>query len=140
MPRNFLDRRYRIVTVLLALASLLFMQIVIAGYACKGNLDQAGKLAVIAPMVQSDLPCDGSMTMTMTMDSNPSTLCHAHCKADPQTADKYQVPAVPSVAGLASDFSFHFTAPAPVGALLQAPLLRRTTAPPLAVRNCCFRI
>jgi hypothetical protein len=136
MPRNFFDRRYRIVTVLLALASLLFMQIAVAGYACKANPDQASKITAAAPMMQGSTPCDGSMAM----DSDELTLCHAHCKADPQTADKYQVPAVPSVADLASDFAFHFTAPAPVGALLQAPLLRRTTAPPLAVRNCCFRI
>jgi hypothetical protein len=134
MPRNHLNRRNRIVTVLLALASLLFMQLAIASYSCEASLDQVGKAAVIAAMAQADMPCDEAMS------DDHSNLCHAHCKADPQTADKYQVPAVPSLADLANDFPLPIVTPAPVGALLQAPLLRRTTAPPLAVRNCCFRI
>jgi hypothetical protein len=134
MTRNSLHRRYRMVTVLLALASLLFMQLAIAGYSCEGRLDQVSKAAAVAAMAQADMPCDEAM------NADQSNLCHAHCKADPQTADKYQVPAVPSLADLASDFPLPIVTPAPVGALLQAPLLRRTTAPPLAVRNCCFRI
>lgn len=134
MPRNHLIRRNRIVTVLLALASLLFMQLAIASYSCEVSLDQLDKATVVTPMAQTDMPCDGAM------NEDQSNLCHAHCKADPQTADKYQPPAVPSLAALASDFPLPLVTPAPVGALLQAPLLRRTTAPPLAVRNCCFRI
>jgi hypothetical protein len=134
MPRNHLNRRYRIVTVLLALASLLFMQLAIAGYSCEGRLDEVGKAAVVESIAQTDMPCDEAMS------DDHSNLCHAHCKADPQTADKYQLPAVPNLADLASDFPLPIVTPAPVGALLQAPLLRRTTAPPLAVRHCCFRI
>jgi hypothetical protein len=134
MPRNLLNRRYRIVTVLLALVSLLFMQLAIAGYSCKGSLDEVGTATLVASMAQTDMPCDEAM------NADHSNLCHAHCKADPQTADKYQLPAVPNLADLASDFPIPLVTPAPVGALLQAPLLRRTTAPPLAVRNCCFRI
>jgi hypothetical protein len=134
MPRNHLNRRYRIVTVLLALASLLFMQVAMASYSCEAGLDPVGNASVMAAMAQTDMPCDEAM------NADHSNLCHAHCKADPQTADKYQVPAMPSLADLASDFPLPLATPAPVGALLQAPLLRRTTAPPLAVRNCCFRI
>jgi hypothetical protein len=134
MHSNHFNRRYRIVTVLLALVSLLFMQLAIAGYSCEGRLDEVGKAAAIAPTAQTDMPCDEAMS------DDHSNLCHAHCKADPQTADKYQLPAVPNLADLASDFPLPIVTPAPVGALLQAPLLRRTTAPPLAVRHCCFRI
>jgi hypothetical protein len=136
MPSNHFNRRNRIVTVLLALASLLFMQLAIAGYSCEGSLHQVDSAAVVMPMAQTDMPCDEAMNM----DSDHSSLCHAHCKADPQTADKYQLPAVPSLADLASDFPPPTVTPPSVGALLQAPLLRRITAPPLAVRNCCFRI
>ena len=129
------NRRYRITTVLLALMSLLFMQLAIAGYSCPGGL--AG-MAEVATMAQAGMPCDGAMDLTM--DDKQSSLCHAHCKADPQTADKYQLPAVLNLDDLASDFPLPIITPAPLGALLQAPLLRRSTAPPLAVRNCCFRI
>ena len=125
------NRRYRITTVLLALMSLLFMQLAIAGYSCPGGL--AG-MAEVATMAQAGMPCDGAM------DDEQSSLCHAHCKADPQTADKYQLPAIPNLADLASEFPLPIVTPGPLGALLQAPLLRRSTAPPLAVRNCCFRI
>jgi hypothetical protein len=134
MPRNSFHRRYRIVTVLLALASLLFMQLAMASYSCEGSLDQIDKLKVVASMTQADMPCEEEMT------ADHSNLCHAHCKADPQSADKFQPPGVPKLADLVSDFPLPFVTPAPVGALLQAPLLRRTVAPPLAVRNCCFRI
>jgi hypothetical protein len=134
MHSNHFNRRYRIVTVLLALVSLLFMQLAIAGYSCEGRLDEVGKAAAITPTAQTDMPCEEAMS------DDHSNLCHAHCKADPQTADKYQLPAVPNLADLASDFPLPIVTPAPVGALLQAPLLRRTTAPPLAVRHCCFRI
>jgi hypothetical protein len=134
MPRNYSNRRHRIVTVLLALASLLFMQLAMASYSCEARLDEVGKTVVVASMTQTDMPCDE------VMNDDHSNLCHAHCKADPQTVDKYQAPALPSRADLANDFSLPVDTPAPVGALLQAPLLRRTTAPPLSVRNCCFRI
>jgi hypothetical protein len=134
MTWNCRNRRYRICTVLLALVSLLFMQLALAGYSCEGSPHEVDKVAAAATMAQTGMPCDGAM------NDDQSSLCHAHCKADPQTASKYQLPAVPGLADLASDFPLPVVTPAPVGALLQAPLLRRTTAPPLAVRHCCFRI
>ena len=130
--------RHRVATVLFALISLLFMHLAIAGYACPGGIKQLAKTAEGAPMAQTGLPCDEPMALTP--GDEQTSLCHAHCKADPQTADKYQFPNVPSLAELASDFPLTIIVPAPMGALLQAPLLTRTTAPPLAVRNCCFRI
>jgi hypothetical protein len=136
MKRHY---RHRLATVLFALISLLFMQLAIAGYACPGGIQQMAKTADGGtPMAQAGLPCDDAMAFTP--GDEQTSLCHAHCKADPQTADIYQSPNVPSLAELASDFPLPIIIPAPMGALLQAPLLRRTTAPPLAVRNCCFRI
>lgn len=133
------NRRNRFTTVLFALVSLLFMQLAMAGYSCSGSTAKRVEAAEVAATAHSDMPCGGSMTL-LTMDEEQPSLCHAHCKADPQTADKYQVPGLPALADLATDFPLPRVTPAPLGAPLQAPLLRRTTAASLAVRNCCFRI
>lgn len=130
------NRRHRFVTVLLALLSLLFMQLALAGYSCAGN--GVSQAVEIAPMAQTGMPCVGSMTVAMD-DVQPS-LCATHCKSDPQTADKYQVPAMaavpaPGIGILLSPVSLPTTI-----VLWQASLLRRNTAASLAVRNCCFRL
>lgn len=131
------NRRKRFAMVLFALVNLLFMQLAVAGYACPGGLSRAG-IDQAAAMARAGMPCAESMALTMD-DEQPS-LCAAHCKPEQQTADKHQVPGLATLADLATDFPLHRVNPAPLGALLQAPLLRRTTAPPLAVRHCCFRI
>ena len=135
MPWN---RRHRFATVLFALMSLLFMQLAIAGYSCPSGLTKVVKVTEAATMAQADMPC--AEAMSVNMDDEQPSLCHAHCQADQQSADKYQVPGFATLADLGTDFPLPRITPAPLGAPLQAPLLRRTTAPSLAVRNCCFRI
>lgn len=131
------NRRKRFAMVLFALVNLLFMQLAMAGYACPVGVSKADADQTAA-MAAAGMPC--AETMAITMDGDQPSLCHAHCKAEQQTADKYQLPGLASLADLASDFPLPRVTPAPLGALLQVPLLRRSTAPPLAVRNCCFRI
>jgi hypothetical protein len=126
-------RRHRLITVLVALASLLFMQLAVAGYACPVG----SKVSEVATMAEAGMPCAGEMAI---MDADQPGLCHAHCQSAHQTADKVQVPT--PVGFMATGFIYtieptRLTAP-PRPA--QAPLLSRSTAPPLAVRNCCFRI
>ncbi|MEO6319696.1 MAG: hypothetical protein ABIR56_03445 [Polaromonas sp.] len=132
------NRRNRLATVLFALVSLLFMQFAVAAYSCPGGLATVVKSAEMTLMAQADMPCAESMAFTM--DNEQPSLCHAHCQDGQQSADKYQVPGFATLADLGCDFPLPRVAPAPMGAALQAPLLRRNTAPPLAVRNCCFRI
>ena len=127
-------RRNRLFTVLLVLVSLLFMQFAVASYACPA----ISKALEIQAMAQSGMPC--AQSMATMMDEDQPGLCQAHCQADNQSADTYQVP------GLAAqtDLGIGFLVPRAVavvrGTPLQEPLLLRATAPPLAVRNCCFRI
>jgi len=135
MTRN---RRNCLATVLFALASLLFMQFAVAAYSCPGGFATGVKAADTTLMAQADMPCAESMTLAM--DDEQPGLCHAHCQDGQQSADKYQVPGFATLADLETDFPLPRAAPAPRGTALQAPLLRRITAPPLAVRNCCFRI
>ncbi len=131
------NRRNRFATVLFALLSLLFMQLAMAGYSCTRG--DAGKAAEMATMAQADMPCAGSMTLAM--DEAQPNLCAVHCNSDLQTADNYLVHSLPTLAVPGTDFPRPNIAPAaPPGATWQAPLLRRSTAASLAVRNCCFRI
>ena len=133
MPRN---RRTRLITVLFALVSLLFMQLAVASYACPGA--QSSRVAEVAALAEAGMPC--AETMSLRMDDEQPHLCQAHCQASQQTADKYELPAMASAA-LADIAYTPFIAPHLLeGAPAQAPLLKRTTAPPLAVQHCCFRI
>ena len=84
------------------------------------------------------MPCAESMTLNMD-DAQPN-LCHAHCQTGQQTADKYELPAPVAIGALPADFTSPVIAPVFLGAPLQAPHLKRTTAPPVAIRNCCFRL
>lgn len=132
MTRN---RRPRLITALFVLVSLLFMQLAVAGYACPAV---ASKAAEVAAMAEAGMPCAESMKLNMD-DAQPN-LCQAHCQNGQQTSDKYEVPAPVAIATVPADFTLPVTVPVLSGAPLQAPHLMRTTAPPVAIRNCCFRL
>jgi hypothetical protein len=126
-------RKHRFLTVLIALASLLFMQLALAGYSCPGV---ETKVQAASAMAEAGMPCAGSMSMSM--DEEQPGLCHAHCVAGQQAADNHplQVLAVALPAGLALER----ISPGPaVHSAPQASLLTRATDPPLAIRNCCLR-
>jgi hypothetical protein len=126
-------RRHRLITVILALVSLLFMQLAVAGYACPQHSGDPS-----AEQSMAGMPCADEMPALT--DSEQPGLCHAHCQSADQTADKAQSPA--PAAAIAVGFaytvepaldSWRHRAPPP-------PWLSRATEPPLAVRNCCFRL
>lgn len=126
-------RRYRVLTVLFALISLLFMQLAVAGYACPVE----SKVSEVAAMADAGLPCAGDMA---TVDADQPGLCHAHCQSAQQAADKVQVSTPVGV--MTTGFTYIIE---PVWVFVpakpaHAPLLLRSTALPIAVRNCCFRI
>jgi len=125
----FRNSRHRLITVLFALMSLLFAQLALAGYVCPGSGSK---------VLESSMPCAESMTVAM--DEEQSSLCHAHCQAGQQKADTYQMPVLASLPDHGADYLTARILPLPPGAPLQVSLLRRITAPPLAIRNCCFRI
>ena len=133
MPSN---RHTRLVTALLALLSLLFMQLAVAGYACPGKAGQHG--ADMAVMAEAGMPC--AETMALAQDDEQPGLCQAHCKADSQSAERYQPPL--SIDSHALPVAYLMTLAVPVLAVapLQIPHLKRTTAPPLAIRHCCLRL
>ena len=128
-------RRHRLTTVLLALLSLLFMQLAVAGYSCPVSGSQRQNVAAVA---QAEMPCAGSMASTL--DEALPSLCHAHCQGGEQASDIQ--PAQLPVMGLGS-LLFHTVAllapPVPGTAPLPS-LMARATAPALAIRNCCLRL
>lgn len=128
-------RRHRLLTVLFALASLLFMQLAVASYACP---DIKVRNAEIAAMAEAGLPC--AEAMATGMDEDQPNLCRAHCQTGQQAADKFELPTPAGVNTLPADFTLPLTVTLLTGAQVQMPHMRRATAPPMAILNCCFRL
>jgi hypothetical protein len=130
-----LTRRRRFITVIFSLCALLFTQVALAAYACPG----VAQAVEVAEMANAGMPCAQEMASDM-MDSEQPGLCHAHCQAERQSADVYQLPVLATSAELGAVLTL---APItePSAPAVYAPLaLRHGTGPPLSVRNCCFRI
>ncbi|HXA46940.1 MAG TPA: hypothetical protein VNW52_04870 [Burkholderiaceae bacterium] len=117
------------------------MQFAMASYVCPGMMAGNDGAAFTASSVgtnhQNMVECKG-------MDKAQVGLCHAHAhdQASKQSLDK---PNVPDVAAFVPaslvlvvttiDDAAYLPAISPTSLLLT-----RTTAPPIAIQNCCFRI
>jgi hypothetical protein len=128
-------RQSRCIHVLIALVSLLFMQLAVAGYVCPGAKQKAAEAATLA---KAKMPCAESMAVPM--DDEQPNLCLAHCQAGHQMADRYELPAPVDTSAATVSFVLPTAEWVFLGAPLQPPHLQRTTAPPLTIRHCCFRI
>ena len=131
-----LRRKYRILTALIALVGMLFMQLAVASYVCPGGI--AGPLIAAdsaqTPM-QSMPDCDGPDP------ANPA-LCQAHCQDAKSSLDKPQTPSVTPAAVMVSVILTPLVPLLPATMPSTEPewLLQRITAPPMSIRHCCFRI
>jgi hypothetical protein len=133
-----LSRPSRFVAALIALFSILFMQLAVAAYVCPdfpvGQTDKPVSISV-SSLVHDTSDCQG-------MDIEQANLCDAHDQAGTQSLDKPGLPQVQSFVAIGTVIalpSIEATYRAP--AAQSTPFsLTRTTAPPLAIRNCCFRI
>lgn len=135
-----LSRPSRLVAVFIALFSMLFMQLALASYACPGMVMESSQdKAQVSPFTDNtSMPgCEG-------MDQEQPGLCHAHAQGEwsKQSLDKPSMPDVQvfTPAGMVlvvevADFTMAMPQTAPASRLLS-----HTTAPPIAIRNCCFRI
>jgi hypothetical protein len=110
-----LPRKVRILSALVALIGMLFMQWAIASHTCAPGCD----------------PGDSAM---------PS-LCHVHCQDAKTSLDKAELPVLaPAPLNVGA-----IVVPLEVAPALAVPnaepqsLLQRSTAPPLAIRHCCLR-
>lgn len=134
-----MTRQLRFLTALIALVGLLFAQLAVAGYACPAH--QAGMTnESAAPLASAG---NQAMPGCEQMDSDQPSLCHAHAQDASQSLDKPELPnLLPFSAAALTLVVLHIAAPDfSVGNLPRSsPLLARLTAPPLSIRNCCFRI
>lgn len=125
-------RTQRVLAALITALSLLFTQLAIAAYACPELVVQA----MAAKAMQDAMPgCTGT-------DMQKPGLCQAHCANSHQALD---APATPHIGafiatGLVAVLPVRFVADAELPTRVSATLLARSTAPPLAIRHCCFRI
>ncbi|WP_143752586.1 hypothetical protein [Massilia psychrophila] len=134
-----ISRTLRLLTAIVAIFGMLFMQLAAASYVCPGTSPENQHHAASATPMPADMAhCDG-------IDPAQPTLCHVHVHGESvkHSLDKTPVPDVPPfvpvVLVLDLEF-FDLVAPA-VARQARPPIaLARTCAPPIAIRNCCFRI
>jgi hypothetical protein len=132
-----LRRRYRTLTALVALCSVLFTQLAIAAYICPGiqSGQNSSTTAANPPPMQSMPGCD-------QLDPADPALCLTHCQDGNSSLDRPDVPVVSPPALIVS--SILPTQAPPLAAPGQDPepdsLLLRITSPPISIRHCCFRI
>ena len=130
-----MTRRLRLFTVLVSLFSLLLSSAALAGYACPG----VERAVVVAQMAEMDAPC--AETMSKAMDDAQPGLCHAHCQNSSQSADHFQPPVLADLVQLGGALTVAEVAfRSDRAQRISVTQLQRNSGPPLAVRNCCFRI
>lgn len=133
-----LSRRSRFATALFALISVLFMQLAVAAYACPS----LQPVDAYAAMVMQGSEHDGMAGCEGTVDTEQPALCYAHSQVGNQSLDKPVSPDIPpSVAivliPLMQDLEAAYR---PISPHADAAWRRHDSAPPLSIRNCCFRI
>lgn len=114
---------------LAGIVALLFSTLSVAAYACPGDPTGSGTMA----NMPEDCP---------DRNAGQPNLCKAHYSAGQQqtTTGVADFPPLPLVHGLLMSLlpGVSTTAPAARGQAAAAPT--RTAAPPIAIRNCCFRL
>jgi hypothetical protein len=129
-----LSRPSRFLAALVTIFSLLFTQLALASYVCPTGEPTAPTISAGAG--------EGAMPDCAGMDTQQSGLCQAHCIGEKQTLD---APAAPNVAPfVASTLACVLPDTRPGADVayddMAATPLQHATAPPIAIRNCCFRI
>lgn len=131
-------RSSRTLAIFLAFASMLFTQLAVAAYACPG----------LAAMSSASMQAEPLRKMAMAgcqqMDPVEPTLCHAFAQ-DGTSKQSADTPSQPGVQAFMSGALFTVVDVAAIVPDMQtdaapAAMLARTTAPPIAIRHCCFRI
>lgn len=133
-----LPRSCRFVTAVIAVFSILFMQLAVAAYACPALDVGQGSQAMSAAAATPDM----DMADCHDMDPVQPSLCHAYGQIGNQSLDKPAVPPLQPFMAVGFGLSaipLDLRYP-PVALVPKTPFLAHATAPPLAIRHCCFRI
>jgi hypothetical protein len=130
------SRPSRFIAALLVLISMLSMQLAMAGYDCP-------TFNIATPELMAMDAGDGpAMTGCIGHDQLQPGLCHAHDQNGKQSLDKPASPHVSAFLPATLTLIPRHIVPAGNDADRQTStvLLTRASAPPLSIRNCCFRI
>lgn len=132
-------RQSRVVTALLALMSVLFMQLAVAAYACPTVT--AGVESVHARLMQADDHADMAGCEGIVDIEQPS-LCHAHAQFGDQSTGNAELPNLspPLALTVIPVLQIVDAASPPDLDAVATPHLARASAPPLSIQHCCFRI
>ena len=133
-------RHSQFVTALVALFSVLFMQLAVAAYACP-MIQMGPEIASNAGWASADAHSEMEGCEAGS-DLEQPALCFAYSQEGSQSLYKppvsdIQPAVVVEIVRQIIDTPLVFP---PVSTHAQAPLLMRASAPPLSIRNCCFRI
>lgn len=128
----------RLLTAIVAIFSMLFMQLAVASYACPGMSTEINSGVSAASTMMEEMPnCDG-------VDPEQSTLCHVHAYGEPakQSPEKSSTPVVPPFVAveMVLNLAIFDVIVLPFRLPYLPIALTRTSSPPIAIRNCCFRI
>lgn len=131
------SRSSHLLVVMFTLFCMLFMQLAEASYACPNMMLDGSASVSDTAEIPVMLNCAG-------MDSEQPALCHAHAH-DPlsqQSLDKNPQPDIQPflTTGLIRTLSINAVVISAHWLQPSASLYRRATAPPIAIRHCCFRI
>lgn len=132
-----LPRTSRLIAATVVLLSILFMQLAVSAYACP--VLNSGRDAQSTSSVHVT---QAEMVACEDMDMEQPSLCHASNQTGKQSLDKPATPPpMPFVAvGFGLPVSLNtLTFQPPLGSPVPS-FLTYATAPPIAIRNCCFRI
>lgn len=129
------SRRNRFLSAVIALLSLLFMQLAVAAYACPNLAQEPQRSAMLDASGQPMADCP-------EVDKQNPSLCQAHTQKAAQSIDKAEAPSIQPFTALALIMHVLMPqAPAESGpGIAAASLQARSTAPPIPIRNCCFRL
>jgi hypothetical protein len=122
--------RLRFLTVLVALFSLLFMQLAMAAYACPDLIQQESPMLNAVGQPMADCP---------QVDRKSPTLCHAQTHKFAQSLDKPDAPLVPPF--IPTGFWLQIVWAVDTAFVRDAPVETVHPAgasPPIAIRHCCF--
>ncbi|MBC7858622.1 MAG: hypothetical protein H7Z39_07530 [Burkholderiaceae bacterium] len=140
------SRRSRLIAALLVLFSVLFMQLAVAAHACANLSNMPAPTSMPAMTMHGEHAADmAQMADCCDTDeiASAAALCDQHCQPAVQSLDKPATPDVPpfvAVALIATDTAAS-ALPAGLGLSRANGLFStRINAPPLSIRNCCFRI
>jgi hypothetical protein len=134
-----LSRRSRFAAAVIALLGVLFTQLAVAAYACPRMQIAQAMASIAAPVAAAnhhDMPGCGGMAV------EKPTLCQDHGQGGNQSLDKPELPHVsPFMTATLMQAVHHDERALPSAIPSAAGLsLTRTTAPPLSIQHCCFRI